>query len=158
MKYDVGATQILQVRSAGIIGMLIAPFGGRLAERFSLVKLVRSGLLIAAIGLFFIGISNSILILTLMSIIFTAGISVTIPSLIAFLGQHGGNEKSVAMSLYSFFLFVGSTIGPLITIFLMRTGNYVLTFSVISILLLLGLLSTFSLSNVVRDDGESTSS
>ncbi|MFK2825291.1 MFS transporter [Bacillus sp. B190/17] len=144
--YALEASQILLIRSAGMIGMLLTPFGGRLAERFGTFKTLRSGLALAAIGLFSVGVSNSIFMIACMSIVFTAGISITVPSLISLLGQIGGKEKASAMSLYSFFLFVGSTIGPMIAVFLMKTGNYVLTFGMIAALLTFGFLTTFPLA------------
>ncbi|KMY55270.1 hypothetical protein AC623_16130 [Bacillus sp. FJAT-27231] len=144
--YTLEAPQILLIRSAGIIGMLLAPFGGRLASRFGTFPLMRAGLAAAAIGLFCIGISGNIFVITAMSVVFTAGISVTVPSLVSLLGQFGGREKASAMSLYSFFLFIGSTLGPVLAVFFMKTGSYVLAFEVIAALLAIGFFVTFRLA------------
>ncbi|WP_240375895.1 MFS transporter [Bacillus piscicola] len=144
--YAMSPSEILIVRSAGIIGMLIAPFGGRLAGRFGPFVMMRSGLFLAALGLVLIGFASNMSMIIGMSILFTAGISVTVPSVISVIGQYGGEEKATAMSLYSFFLFVGSTIGPMISIYLMRTGGYTWTFEGIAILLALGFFITFILS------------
>ncbi|MFL0365252.1 MFS transporter [Pseudobacillus sp. 179-B 2D1 NHS] len=144
--YALEATQILLVRSAGVIGMMLAPFGGRLASRFGTFPLMRSGLISAALGLFCMGISGNLFLMIIMSIVFTAGISVTVPALISLLGQHGGREKAAAMSLYSFFLFIGSTIGPIIAVLLMKTENYVLAFEMLAVLLASGFCITFPLA------------
>ncbi|KIL79400.1 MFS transporter [Bacillus badius] len=144
--YALEAVHILLVRSAGILGMLLAPFGGRLVSRFGVLPLMRTGLALAALGLSCIGIFENILLITLMSVIFTAGISVTVPALVSLLGQSGGDEKSSAMSLYSFFLFIGSTLGPVMAVVFMKTGSHLFAFTIMSAFLAVGFLTTFPLA------------
>lgn len=144
--YGLNALEVLLIRSAGIVGMVLAPFGGLLAARFGTLPLMRSGLALGAVGISGIGLSGNLVVLALMSIVFTAGISVTVPSLIGLLGQFGGKEKAAAMSLYSFFLFVGSTAGPILAVFLMKHTGYVWTFEAIALCLVAGFFVTFPLA------------
>ncbi|SDI98964.1 Predicted arabinose efflux permease, MFS family [Alteribacillus bidgolensis] len=136
----------LLVRSAGIIGMLFAPFGSRLARKFGAFVMIRIGLSFAGIGLFFIGLTINMTMMIVMSIVFTAGISVTVPSVISLISIYGGKERATAMSLYSFFLFVGSTIGPMFAIYLMKTVTYGWIFIILSIFLGVGFFVTFFIS------------
>lgn len=63
--FGLNDSQIIMVRAAGIIGMIASPFAGLLVRKFSAVKFVRGGLLLAAAGLVLIGISASLPALSL---------------------------------------------------------------------------------------------
>ena len=53
--------QIFLVRAAGGIGILISPFTGKLAKKFSIYPVVYSGFLLAIIGLFSMGFSKDLI-------------------------------------------------------------------------------------------------
>ncbi|WP_370514407.1 MFS transporter [Alteribacillus sp. YIM 98480] len=63
--------------------------------------------------------------------------------------SYGGKERATAMSLYSFFLFVGSTIGPIITIYLLKVTGYGWTFIILSMFLGTGISITFLIAKKV---------
>ncbi|MGF9966459.1 hypothetical protein [Bacillus rhizoplanae] len=50
--------------------------------------------------------------LSINTIIFAAGISIVLPSIIFHIGQISEERKGVAMALYTFTLFLGSSVGP----------------------------------------------
>jgi MFS family permease len=91
-------------------------------------KVLTTGLLCAIIGLFFMGLSNHLWIIILMSILFVCGIAIVVPSMLALVGQLGGNEKGIATSVYTFILFIGASIGPLLATLILQTGNTSLPF------------------------------
>jgi len=136
--------EIFYVRAAGILGMILSPLTGRFVQRFGIKKVLTSGLLCSIIGLFSMGISSHLWILILMSIIFVCGIAIVVPSMLALVGQLGGNEKGIATSVYTFILFIGASIGPLLATLILQSGNTALPFFVFGCLLTVGLfISTF---------------
>lgn len=140
--FDLGSNQILMVRSAGILGMLLSPFAGRLVGKFGMKNVLQTGLALAVAGLAIVGIGHSLPFVVLMSIVFVAGISVTVPTLISLIGSLGGEARGTAVTLYTFILFAGATIGPIAALGLLRTGSYIAAFEGLAAVLSLGLIST----------------
>lgn len=134
---------ILYVRIIGIIGMLFAPFAGKLTSQFGLMKILRTALIIAVLGLLITGISFNSVFLVIMSIIFVAGIALTVPTLISLVGQLGGKNHGAAVSLYTFILFVGASLGPMAAVFLLQITNYGMAFVCLAILLGVSLIISF---------------
>ena len=142
--FHFNAQEIFYVRAAGIFGMFLSPFTGRFVQKFGMKKVLTSGLLCSIIGLFFMGFSGHLAIIILMSVIFVCGIAIVVPSMLALVGQLGGNEKGIATSVYTFILFIGASIGPLLATLILQTGNTTLPFYVFGCLLTVGLfLSAF---------------
>lgn len=137
--------KILYIRSVGIIGMLLSPFAGRLVEKFGIHHVLRGGITLAFTGLAVLGISSNLLFLIIMSVVFVAGISITVPTLISLVGQLGGQSQGIAVTLYTFILFIGATLGPIVSVSLLKTANYLLTFEFFSILLGMGLIVSFAI-------------
>lgn len=135
--------EILSIRSAGIVGMLLSPFAGKFVVKFGIYRTLRGGLFLAVIGLASLGLSSQLIFLVIMSVVFVAGISITVPTLISLVGQLGGAARGSAVSLYTFILFMGATLGPMVTIRLLKTGNYFLTFELLALLLAFGWLCSF---------------
>lgn len=141
--FELNNNGILWVRAVGIIGMLLSPFAGRLVARFDFKRVLRGGLILAVVGLGILGISTNLPFLILMSIVFVAGISISVPTLISLIGYLGGSARGAAVTLYTFILFIGATLGPIIALSLLKIVSYTLTFEILALLLGIGLLSTF---------------
>ncbi|ASJ55899.1 hypothetical protein BP422_21495 [Brevibacillus formosus] len=88
-----GGTQHLLVRAAGIVGMLLSPFAGSLVVRFGIMNVLKAGLLLVVLGLGILGISSALPILVLTSVLFVAGISITVPVLISLIGTLAGQFR-----------------------------------------------------------------
>ena len=114
---------ILAVRAAGMIGMILAPFAGLLSRGIGTLRLMRMGLLLSIIGLAVMSEASSLVLYLVMSVLFVSGIALLVPSLIAQIGQLSGSNRSTATSLYTFVLFIGASIGPLVTPLLLRSGT-----------------------------------
>ncbi|MBP3040461.1 MFS transporter [Bacillaceae bacterium Marseille-Q3522] len=146
-EFQLDSGQILVIRSVGIIAMLFSPFAGRFVAKFGIYRVLRGAIALAVIGLAILGISNSLPFLVFMSVIFVAGISLTIPTLISLVGQLGGQNQGIAVTLYTFILFIGATLGPIIAVSILKTGSYLFTFETFAALLGIGFLVSFAIGH-----------
>lgn len=145
--FGISKQGILYVRSAGVLGMFLSPVAGMLAERFGTLKILRGGLLLAILGLASLGLISNLTMLVVTSVIFTAGIALVGPALITLVGQFGGQLRGIAVSVYTFVLFGGTSFGPIIAIQFMRTNSFALTFLLLALVLCIGLLAACLIRN-----------
>ena len=120
--------QILYVRSIGIVGMLMSLFASSLVRRFGMISTLRSAIILAATGLILLGLGTNMVFIIVMSVIFVSGIATAIPSLVSLVGELGGSSRGAAISIYTVVVNLGATIGPILAIQMLGTGNYDLTF------------------------------
>lgn len=137
--FGLSAQQILYVRAAGILGMLVSPFAGKLTQRLGVRTALRLGLTMAVVGLACMGFFTNLPLLILMSLLFVTGIALSVPSLVSLVGELGGKLRGIAVSVYTFVLFAGTSIAPILSIQFMRSGSYLLTFLMIALVLAIGL-------------------
>lgn len=140
--YNLTAEQILYFRLAGLFGMLLSPLAGRLTKRFEVKKVLQGGLLVAIFSLSSMGFISTLPLLVMMSVCFVIGIAISVPSLVSLVGQLGGRARGIAVSIYTFVLFLGTSIGPIISIYLMKIGDYAQTFILLGVILFIGFVST----------------
>ncbi|WP_152395378.1 MFS transporter [Paenibacillus guangzhouensis] len=150
--FELSHQEILWVRAAGIIGMFISPFDGRLVTKFGVKNVLWCGLIMAGIGLGLIGIWGNLTFLILTSIIFTAGIAMALPALLSLIGTLAGELRASALSFHMFMLFIGASLGPIISIYLIDTQGHRFTFEVLAGLLLLSTVVPF----FIRLEGKET--
>ncbi|WP_047152880.1 MFS transporter [Aneurinibacillus tyrosinisolvens] len=141
--FDLSSSQILLVRAAGIFGMCLSPFVGHFVKKLGTKTVLQAGLVSSVLGLCIVGVSSSLALLIFMSVLFVAGISITVPALISLVGELAVESRGIAVSLYTFILFIGATLGPIITLCFLKTGSYTLTFESLSISLGIGFLFSF---------------
>lgn len=139
--FGLSTNEILFVRSIGVVGMLISPFAGKLAKRFGVRNVLRGGLCIAIAGLASLGLFPSLPLVIGMSLIFVAGIALAVPSLVSLISQLGGKSRGIAVSVYTFILFTGTSLGPIVSIYLMKWSSYLVTFLLLALVLGVGLLA-----------------
>lgn len=112
--------------------MLVA----KLSKRLGMLNILSFGLICASVGALIIGISNYVELSIVMSIVFVFGITVSLPMIVSFIGTCAGKQSGNAMTLYTFVLFIGATLGPIVCNRIMDTsGSYSLTFIFLSIIL-----------------------
>ncbi|PFS16603.1 MFS transporter [Bacillus cereus] len=140
--YNLTPEQILYFRLAGLFGMLLSPLAGRLTKRFGVRQVLQGGLLVAISSLSSMGFISNLPLLVMMSICFVIGIAISVPSLVSLVGQLGGEARGIAVSIYTFILFLGTSIGPIISIYLMKIGDYAQTFVLLGLILFIGFVST----------------
>ena len=147
-KFNLCNNDILYINALGILGMLFSPISSNLIKRFSILSVLRISLLISVISLVFIGFINNVILLIIVSIIFVLGISLAVPALIALIGVASGKDKGSAVSLHTFILFIGTSVGPILTVDLINNNKFILAFILIAIILLIGIISTFFVKNL----------
>jgi MFS transporter, YNFM family, putative membrane transport protein len=132
-----GFTQdnLLLIRMAGIPGMLLSPLASNFIQKWGAKRILVSGLALAALSIGLEAISNQMSFLVIASGVFVAAISATVPTLIFLVSSIGVEAKAAAISLYTFLLFVGASMGSLISSLLQPIG-----FSGLCILLAIFLL------------------
>ncbi|MNV76687.1 Major Facilitator Superfamily protein [compost metagenome] len=133
--------EILYVRSFGVLGMLVSPFAGRLARRYGVLAVLRGGLTLAVLGLSTLGLIPNLLLLVFMTLVFVSGIALAVPSLVSLIGQLGGEARGIAVSVYTFILFAGTSLGPIVSIQFMKSGSFSFTFILLALILSVGLLA-----------------
>lgn len=144
-EFGLSAQNILYIRAIGIVGMLLSPFSGRIAQRVGLATVLRGGLALAAVGLLALGFSPSLPVIVLMSVVFVAGIALVTPVIISIVSQLGGHARGSAISFNAFILFLGASTGPILALKLLSTENYTLSFEILGSILVLGFLVTLLL-------------
>lgn len=135
--------EILWVRAVGIIGMFISPFDGRLVTKIGVKNVLWCGLILASIGLGLVGVWENLAFLILASIVFTAGIAMALPALITLIGTLAGELRASALSFHMFMLFIGASLAPIISIYLIDTVSHMFTFVILAGLLLLSTVVPF---------------
>lgn len=112
-------TTISTVKLFGLIGMLLALFAGRLSDHLGVKRIILIALLTAGISMIFMGLTHNILIITIFSVIFVAGIAFVIPSVISQIGLLTVKDKGFYLSINTFMLFIGTAIAPVLSMQLM---------------------------------------
>lgn len=143
IEFSLREQDILYIRTVGIIGMLFSPFAGKFSSFIGVQNVLRAGIALSVIGLAILGLTSSLHFLIVMSVVFVIGIAITVPTLISLVGDLGGENHGAAVSLYAFILFIGASLGPIVTIGLLQTNSYLLTFVGLAILLVLSLFASF---------------
>jgi MFS transporter, YNFM family, putative membrane transport protein len=138
--FGLNIQDILYVRCAGILGMLVSPFSGRLVTKFGIHAVFRVGLSLAVLAI--LGVSSNLAFLIVMSVVFVSGVSITISTLISLVGQLGGIARGSAISIFSFILFMGATLGPIVAMGILNMSSYRLTFELLALLLGIGLIAS----------------
>ncbi|SFG94094.1 Predicted arabinose efflux permease, MFS family [Desulfotomaculum arcticum] len=137
-EFGLRAEQLLVIRSVGILGMILSPLAGTLIARFGLKRVLVGGLISASAGLLLVCGLSTLILVTVASVVFVAGISIIVPTLINIVGILGDQARGGAIALYSFILFVGASTGPIIA----QLGAFKVVISILAgILLFSALLS-----------------
>lgn len=144
--YSLDADGLLYVRAIGIAGMLLSPLAGVLSRKRGLVPVLRAGIALAFAGLLVAYAARSLPALVAASVVFVAGISLLIPSLISVVGQLAGPYRGAGITLYSFVLFCGAAVGPPISLGLLSSSGPGLAFAAFSLVLAFALAASFLIS------------
>lgn len=104
------------VRMVAVPAMLLPLVTARFIRSYGPRVLVCWGFAVGAAGLFaaaaVANIGATVWLLVAASVIFVAGVSITVPSLIALVGSLAPEQRGLAIALYTFTLFVGASLGP----------------------------------------------
>lgn len=89
----------------------------------------------ASIGVLIIGISNNVGLSVAMSVVFVFGITISLPMVVSSIGTLAGKKSGNAMTLYTFVLFIGATVGPIVCNRIIESGSYPLAFIFLAVVL-----------------------
>ncbi|MDW7675084.1 MAG: MFS transporter [Bacillota bacterium] len=106
--------EVLAVRAVGIFGIIVSLTSGKLVNSFGLITVLKYSLSIAITGLILLIVSPLVELSIIASVICVAGIATTVPTVINIVGILGGESRGAAIALYTFILFVGASVGPVI--------------------------------------------
>lgn len=114
--FGLKSSQTLLLRLVGLPGMFATLLVGPLSRRLSLAMIARTGVIVGALGLLLEALLASMLSGTAVaSLIFVTGISLAASAMISLFGQAAAPHRAGGMALYGFILFLGASLGPLIT-------------------------------------------
>ncbi|MFV8827813.1 MFS transporter [Alkalihalobacterium sp. APHAB7] len=136
--FGLSSQEILTVRAVGIFGIILAPFAGKLSNRYGISNVLRVGMVLATLGVAMIGIFSNLILIVLMSVVFVAGIALVCPVTISMVSILGEKVRGTAVTFNAFILFVGASAGPVIAIFLLDVLNYTISFIVLGAILFIG--------------------
>ncbi|WP_341357788.1 MFS transporter [Rossellomorea sp. y25] len=117
-RYLFGSPDVLfLIRAVGMIGVGLSLFTGRLLEAIGVYKTLFMGVAISitslSIAFIYVYMSEPFIIVV-SSVLFVSGISLLIPTVITLIGDMSGDDRSQALSLYSFILLGGTSLAPLV--------------------------------------------
>lgn len=105
-------SQLQTLRLAGLPPLLICLVAARLVSWIGPVRTARAGLVLSAIALM-VGLRDGFWWVAAASVLLSAGIALAVPGLIGTVASRATADfRARAMSLYTFFLFVGASIAP----------------------------------------------
>jgi len=130
-KFHLNPQEAFYIRTIGIAGIVGSFFVPKLAKKLPFHKIVASGISIMLISLIVTALAGSAVWVQIALIIFVAGLLMTIPSIITLIGQLAGKDRGMAVTLYTFILFVGASIGPVVA----NVGGFLAVTSILVVLL-----------------------
>lgn len=102
------------IRAIGLIGASLSFFSGKLVQKFGAKLTLRIGLYLTAGSLLLLLLAQTPMLLAILSIPFVAAISLLYPAVISLIGTIGEHARGSAISIYSFTLLTGASIGPIL--------------------------------------------
>ncbi|MEU5692731.1 MFS transporter [Actinosynnema sp. NPDC020468] len=108
------AADLLLLRLPGLPGILLGAFAGPMITRFGAHRVAGLAFAAATAGLAAEATATSLWLLLLGSAVYVAGLAVTIPALIAIVGQAGGDHRGTALAGYGFLVGLGGGAGPVV--------------------------------------------
>ncbi|MCL9660582.1 hypothetical protein L2089_07795 [Paenibacillus hunanensis] len=143
--YGLDEQSILWVRITGIAGMICAPLAGMISQKRSSRFTVLLGLTVSLLSLVVMAVSVALPLLVLFSICAVAGIAISVPALVSIVGQLGSQQCGIAVSLYTFVLFVGTAFAPFLSMQFISLHSHMLALDGNALLLLPALLATLGM-------------
>ncbi len=139
--YGLSARELLWVRLAGLPGLLLSPFTGTLINRWGARVVITAGLVTAILGLLGEALLPSLAGVVIGSVVFVAGIGVTVPGVLARVSSLGSEARGAANAVYGAAVFLGASLGPVLAGVLAPHGFGALTLTLAGILAAAALLT-----------------
>lgn len=109
----VTGAQVSWVRAAALPAMFVSLLAGPISRRFGLPTTAAMSYGVAAVGSALVIVSQQhVVALTLATIVFVAGVALSVPTLILIWGEAAAPHRGIGMAINGFVLFLGASIGP----------------------------------------------
>lgn len=114
---------ISTIRTFSIFGMLVSPLSSYISSIIGKKKTIIYSLLTSAISIIAVLLIPVSLVSILGANLFNAGIALTIPLIVDQIGTISKENRNIAITLYTFILFLGATLGSILSIIISRNIN-----------------------------------
>lgn len=141
------------IKVFGVIGMFLSLLAGRISGRLGLKRTLTLALITCVVSLVLMGTFHNIIMITIFSVTFVAGIAFSIPTVISKVGLVAKNNHGFFLSVNTVILFLGTAIAPILMIYVARLSSYFLEFLIIA---LIGMVSVI-ISMLMPSDHQANS-
>ncbi|MBL7584350.1 MFS transporter [Staphylococcus saccharolyticus] len=131
------------VKLFGVVGMLLSLLAGRLSSRLGMKRVLSIALATSVVSLILIGTFTNIVVITIFSVTFVAGIAFSIPTVISKIGDVVNSNQGFFLSVNTVILFLGTAIAPILMIYVEQLTNFFIQFAVIALIGLMSLIVSF---------------
>ncbi|UAL53227.1 hypothetical protein LIT32_05365 [Bacillus sp. CMF21] len=101
-------------KAAGLTGVFFSLISVKLIIKYGKLTIVRYAMIGMILSFIFTFSRPNLYMSAGFSVLYTASLSVCIPAVISLTGEYGGRGRAAAVSLYSFLLLAGASLGPII--------------------------------------------
>lgn len=126
------------IKVFGVIGMFLSLLAGRISGRLGLKRTLTLALITCVVSLVLMGTFHNVIMITIFSVTFVAGIAFSIPTVISKVGAVVKSNHGFFLSVNTVILFLGTAIAPILMIYVARLSSYFVEFLVIA---LIGMIS-----------------
>ncbi|MCM3595332.1 MFS transporter [Metabacillus idriensis] len=110
----VSSEALFWAKAAGLTGVFFSLMSVKWIIRYGKLTAVRYAMIGIILSFLLSFLSTNLYMSAGFSVLYTASLSICIPAVISLIGEYGGRDRATAVSLYSFLLLAGASIGPLI--------------------------------------------
>ena len=126
------------IKVFGVLGMFLSLLAGRISGRLGLKRTLTLALITCVVSLVLMGTFHNVIMITIFSVTFVAGIAFSIPTVISKVGLIVKTNHGFFLSVNTVILFLGTAIAPILMIYVARLSSYFVEFLVIA---LIGMIS-----------------
>ena len=135
------------VKLFGVIGMFLSLLAGRLSGRLGTKRVLTLALSTCVVSLILMGTFTNIVLITIFSVTFVAGIAFAIPTVISKVGVVVNSNQGFFLSVNTVILFLGTAIAPILMIYVKQIPNFFLEFVTIAIIGVLAVIVSIFMPN-----------
>jgi len=133
------------VKLFGVFGMLSSLISGRISSRFGVKRVLNLALATCALTLILIPLTHNILLITILSVCFVAGVAFSVPLVISKVNMVVYGNRGFFLSVNTFILFLGTALAPILSIYLTSLTHFISMFMIIAAISITALVASILL-------------
>ncbi|WP_400241478.1 MFS transporter [Niallia sp. JL1B1071] len=137
------AKTIFNLKLVGMIGVFFTIASKFLITLYGNQMVLRAGLFVAIISVFGLAFVSSNWLIGVSILLFIGGISLSIPANIDIIHQLGSEQRNVAITCYTVILFIGASIAPVFSIYLIEKAMINIGMIALSVILFSSFICSF---------------